>query len=135
MTGAKKPTRNRVGTLLVLLPLGAALWGLAPSLAWLAICAAGVVAFVRTAVVYRPATPRGVALELALSTSALWLAGVLASPRPGAAALALWSWFLIQSAYFLLRGRPITKRGSDPRDPFDRACGQLSRILAEEPLL
>ena len=66
--------------------------------------------------------------------AALWLAGIFASPHPGAAALALWSWFLIQSAYFLLRGRPVANRGSDARDPFDRACGQLNRILAEDPL-
>ena len=111
--------------------LGVAVLLLAPDLATQAVALA--VAFGAARGVAHP-TPSGRALlrELALATAGLALARLLAAPDPVSAALAVWGYFLAQSAFFLdasARHRGTAAGPDADDDRFDRARRAAEALL------
>jgi len=107
---------------LAILPLG---------LPGTAIGAAAIIAVARSAIAQRHRTLRACAIEATLGIGSLGVASFLASGGLLALCLALWGFFLVQSAYFLIGGR-APRRDSAPRDPFERARQRLERLLDDE---
>jgi hypothetical protein len=111
-----------VGTLLALLPLG---------LAGTALGAAGIVAVGRSVIAQRHRTLRACVIESVLAGVGLAVAGFLASGGMLSLCLAVWGYFLVQSAYFLIGGR-AARHSDPPRDPFERARVRLERLLEDD---
>jgi hypothetical protein len=111
-----------------------------------AIGAAGIVAFARGVLLPNAgrasrsgATPSGghrgwraVGIEIALGAAGLATAVWFARGGLLALCLAVWGYFLVQSAYFLIGARGSA--AGEARDPFDRACARLQRLLEDDPL-
>ena len=110
------------GTALALLPLG---------LGGSALGAAAIVAVGRSAIAQRQRPLRAVVIEVALGGAGLGVASFLASGGLLALCLAVWGYFLVQSAYFLIAGR-VPRRDEASQDPFERARLCLERMLDEE---
>jgi hypothetical protein len=110
------------GLLLAMLPLG---------LSGTAVGAAAIVAVGRSVIAQRQRALRACVIEAALGALALGVAGFLASGGLLALCLAIWGFFLVQSAYFLIGGR-TPRRDAAPRDPFERARQRLERLLDDE---
>ncbi|MCG8590064.1 MAG: hypothetical protein MJE66_12305 [Proteobacteria bacterium] len=97
-----------------------------------AVAAALIVAVCRSAVAYRARPARALVLELGLAISGLVLARFLASDGGAlAAALALWGYFLVQSAYFVLSWAAPRNGSSDAGDPFERTRERLEALLGD----
>jgi len=107
---------------LAMLPLG---------LTGIAVGAAAIIAVARSAIAQRQRTLRACAIEALLGGAALGVAGFLASGGLLALCLAVWGFFLVQSAYFLIGGR-TPRRDAAARDPFERARQRLERLLEDE---
>ena len=84
----------------------------------------------RSGLLYRGRTARAVAIEFALGLAALWLSGWFATSSLLSGSLALWSYFLVQSAYFPL-SRALPRRSEQTGDAFDaaRTLGQVENFL------
>jgi len=111
------------GLVLAALPLG---------LAGTALGAAGIVAVGRSGIAWRQPGLRGPAIEALLGGAGLLVASVLATGGLLALCLAVWGYFLVQSAYFLIGGR-APRRDAPARDPFEVARARLERLLEEDP--
>lgn len=107
------------GAALLVLPLGTA---------HTAVGAAALVALCRSGLLHRRPLPRALALEAALAAAGLALAALFAGPGAPSLALAVWGYFLVQSAFFLVGG---ARRPEAAVDPFDRACRRLQRLLED----
>jgi hypothetical protein len=107
-----------LGCGLLLLPLG---------VAGTALAAALVIAVCRSAILYRARRLRALLLEGVLLVGGLGLAHAFAGS--GSAALGLWGYFLVQSAFFLVGGVAARGERDGGLDPFDRACAQLAALL------
>ncbi|MEW6267077.1 MAG: hypothetical protein AB1641_28725 [Thermodesulfobacteriota bacterium] len=96
----------------------------------LIVMALTILAWVRSGVCFSGAGLKKLALELALSGGAVLIL-VLLPPR-GLTGLALgaWTFFLVQSMYFVLDPGAEEERSLET-DPFDRACRRAERILTE----
>jgi len=88
-----------------------------------------VVAVCRSALLYRARPLRAVLLEAVLAAGGLALARFLAVGSVGSAAFALWGYFLVQSAFFLVGGVAARGDRDDSVDPFDRARARLIALL------
>lgn len=108
-----------LGTLLLAMPLG---------VASTAYGAAGLVALGRSGVLYRARPLRAFCLEALLLLGGTALAGFLAGTSLTSLALAVWGYFLVQSAFFLVGGVSI-RREPGPVDPFERAAAELQALL------
>jgi hypothetical protein len=122
---------RRAAALACAIVLGLALAVLPIGLAATAVGAAGLVALSRSAFAARGRRLRALAIEAALAGVGLAFAGRVAGGGLLALCLAVWAYFLIQSAYFLFGGS-----GADPdrapRDPFEQARARLERLLQED---
>jgi hypothetical protein len=114
--------------------LGAAVLALATTRGELALGAAAVLAVARSGLLFRAPPLRAIALECVLAGGGLVLAALLAGPGPLGAALGLWTFGLVQAAYFLVGGPRRRPAGAAGRDPFDAAHARLRRLLEEEPV-
>jgi len=110
------------GGALALLPIG---------LEGTALGAAGIVAFARSGLLQHQRTLRALVIEAALAVLGLGAAAFLASGGLLASCLAVWSYFLVQSSYFLIGGRS-PRRDGPPRDPFEQARERLQQLLEDE---
>jgi len=106
---------------------GAVVAALPLDLAGTALCAAALVAVCRSGLHHRQLPLRAFAIELGLGAAGLAAAAFLASGGLRAMALAVWGYFLVQSAYFLIGGRS-PRAGGEPVDPFERARARLERV-------
>jgi hypothetical protein len=110
------------GLVLACLPLG---------LAGTALGAAAIVAVGRSGIAWRQPGLRGPAVEGLLGGVGLGVAAFLATGGLLALCLAVWGYFLVQSAYFLIGGG-APRRDAPDRDPFERARARLERLLEDE---
>jgi len=109
------------GLLAASLPLG---------LTGTAVCATALIAVCRGGLQRQALPLRAVVIELALGAAALGAAAFLASGGLRGLALAVWGYFLVQSAAFLIGGR----RAGGPQpaeDPFERARARLERLALD----
>ena len=112
------------GAILALLPL---------DLRATAVGAAGIVAFVRGALLAEGRSlRRALAIELVFGAAGLFAAAHFARGGLLALCLAIWGYFLVQSGWFLIGGR--TDAAEPARDPFDRARARLQRLLEDDPV-
>jgi hypothetical protein len=81
----------------------------------------------RSGVVYRLQPGRAALAEVVLVGGGLLFARFLAGPSAFAIGLAVWGFFLVQSAFFLIGG--TRERSRAERDPFDDALRQAAAIL------
>ncbi len=95
-----------------------------------ALAAATIVALGRSAFLYRSPQPRLFVVETLLLVTGVTLAGAVASPGVWGATLAVWTWFLVQSAWFLV-ARPRSFPARAPGDGFERARERLETLLDE----
>lgn len=121
------------------LPLGALALGLGGGAAWLApspsvlvVTLAGILAVLRSTILYRARPARALVLEGVLLTGGLLLAQFLAGPRAFEVGLAIWGFFLVQSLFFLVRGIGIRPSSAEGIDPFDRAYARARALLEDE---
>jgi hypothetical protein len=131
--GLAPDRRSALNAALLVALLGVALLAVATTRAELGIGAAVILALVRSAVLF-PAPPlRAIALECTLVGVGLALAGLVGGPGPIGAAVGLWTFGLVQGAWFLVGGARRRTGAADERDPFDLAHARLCRMLEEEP--
>ena len=124
---APSPRRAAAAAALVA-TLGLLLLALPLRLPTLAAGAALAVAVCRSGFLHQSGGLRGIALEIVLQGAGLLLAGFLAGGDSVSLAIATWSYFLVQSLFFLVGG--IRLRRSEPRgDPFDEARMRLLALL------
>lgn len=109
-----------LGCGLLLLPLG---------VAGTALGAALVIAVCRSGILYRARRLRALLLEALLLVGGLGLGHALAGVGVGSAALGLWGYFLVQSAFFLVGGVAVRGVRDAELDPFDRARARLAALL------
>lgn len=95
----------------------------------LAIALAALLGLFRSGVVYGPASPRTLALEVVLLGAGLVFARFLASPWLLHISLAIWGFFLIQSLYFIRTGVPVAADLDPERDGFEEAYRRASELI------
>ena len=111
--------RAAVGAVALAVPLAGAVLVLTPDAISTLVCCALIVALTR-AVMFRAHVGRSVALEVVLFVLALGVARLFGGGTPFGLGLGLWSYFLVQSSYFLwLRPRP--RQPETVADAFDTA--------------
>lgn len=96
-----------------------------------ALGAATAIGVARSGVLYRSRGARAVALEVALLGGGLVLARWLGAPGLVGTALALWSFFLVQSAFFLVGGIRVAVPHPAGGDRFDAARRRALALLEE----
>jgi hypothetical protein len=83
----------------------------------------------RSGFLYRAPLPRAVVVETLLVGGGLLFSRLLAGHAPLSLVLALWGFFLVQSAYFLVGGMRA-RQGSGPHpDPFEDAHARALALL------
>lgn len=95
----------------------------------LAIALASLLGLFRSGVVYGPASPPVLALEVVLLGGGLAFARFLASPSLLHVSLAIWGFFLVQSFYFMRAGTPALSDRSGVRDGFEDAYRRAAELL------
>lgn len=128
LTGLGARPRRRLGAGLLSLLLGGAVWLLGPTPREMLLVAAALLSIGRSAVCLPVAGARAWAVEAALTGGGLALAGALLGPSPLAVALAVWSFFLVQSVFFLVR-RGEARERAPAGDPFDAAHARVLEVL------
>ena len=129
--GVARGRAGRAAALACAIALGLALATAPIGLAATAVGAAGLIALSRSALTARGRRLRALAIEAALAGVGLALAERIASGGLLALCLALWAYFLIQSAYFLF-GDYGDGADRAPRDAFEQARARLERLLQED---
>lgn len=104
---------------------------LAPSPTVAVLGAALILAVARSGFLYRSQPARALLIEGVLTFGGLLFAGWLAGPSPLGSALAIWSFFLIQSQYFLIGGVASREPEEPPIDPFERARKRALALMEE----
>jgi hypothetical protein len=108
------------GALLLALPLG---------LGAQALAAAALLGGCRSGVLYRSRPARALLLETTLLGTGLALAAFLAGGSLARLALAVWGFWLVQSAYFAVGGVAARPHDAAPEDPFERARARILALL------
>ena len=90
------------------------------------------VAVGRTGLTSQRPRARAWVIESCLALGGIGLAAFLFAPGAAGLALAIWGFFLVQSAYFLVGGRSEHPPAAET-DRFEHASRQLERMLAETP--
>lgn len=119
--------RAALGAVALALPLAFAVLVLAPGAATTMVGCALLVALTR-AVMFRAHLARSVVLEVVLFVLSLGAARVFGGGTPFGLGLGLWSYFLVQSSYFLWL-RPREREAEGVTDPFDTAHGRALALL------
>lgn len=94
--------------------------------------AALILAVARSGFLYRSKPARALLLEGALAIGGLLAARILAGPTPLASGLAIWTFFLVQSLFFLAGGVEHREADETRIDPFERARKRALAVM-EEP--
>jgi len=121
--------RQRVGVACASLAVGLAAWLASGSLFQLLLLLSLGVAAMRSGVLFRRGAARAAVVEGVVCLGSLWAAGTLAGPGLVGSALALWGWFVVQSAALAL-GDLRRRRRPGPGDPFDVARRNLEELLS-----
>ena len=118
--------RAAVGSLAITVPLGFCVLLLAPDAVSTVLAAAFTIGVARV-VMFRAVTGRSLLLELVLLVASLAVASALGGGRPLSLALGVWSFFLVQSAYFLCQRS--AQRAETAADAFDVAHRRAISLL------
>jgi hypothetical protein len=86
---------------------------------------------VRSGLLYRAAPARALLTEVALVGGGLLFARMLAEPSAFGVTLAVWGFFLVQGAFFLLGGVRVRRRPGNGRDPFEEAHARATALLED----
>ena len=114
------------------LVLGVGLYALAPEVVAL-FASAMLLGIVRSGLLYGAKIGRALAIEAMLFVLATSVAQLLAGSTVQSYGLAVWGFFLVESAFFLFEGaRPRAGSGS-AEDPFERARREATRLMEEQP--
>jgi hypothetical protein len=119
--------RAALRSLSLSVPLGAVVLLLAPE-AVSGLLGGGLMVALARSVMYHAPVRRLVVLELALFTTGLLLARLAGSGTPFGLGLGLWTYFLVQSSYFLLL-RPSEKATEPLGDAFEVAHERAQALL------
>ena len=113
-------------------PVGVGLYALAPEVVAL-FASAMLLGIVRSGLLYGAKIGRALAIEAMLFVLATSVAQLLAGSTVQSYGLAVWGFFLVESAFFLFEGaRPRAGSGS-AEDPFERARREATRLMEEQP--
>ncbi len=93
--------------------------------------AALILAVARSGFLYRGKPARALLIEGVLAFGGLLLASWLAGPSPLGSALAIWTFFLVQSPYFLIGGMADRESEEPVIDPFERARKRALALMEE----
>lgn len=124
--------RTAVGSMVITAPLGFCALLLAPDAVSTVLAAAMTMTLAR-AVMFGSVTARSATVELVFLVASLTAASALGGGRPLGLGLGVWSYFLVQSAYFLWQ-RPSKPRPDTAGDAFDVAHRRASALLERNGL-
>jgi hypothetical protein len=119
----------RIGVLSAVLGVG--IYLLAPGFSAAMLAMAVLLGLMRSGFLFPRRLGRAVAVELGLGSGAGLLAGSLVGPSSLSLGIAVWSFFLVQSLFFVIGGLEVWRPGST-EDPFDKAHRQAVRLM-EDP--
>jgi hypothetical protein len=119
--------RAALAAVALAMPLAGAVLVLTPDAISTSVCCALIVALTR-AVMFRTQVGRSVALEVVLFVLALGGARLFGGGTPFGLGLGLWSYFLVQSSYFLCL-RPRERNVENVADAFDTAHQRALALL------
>ncbi len=114
------------------LVLGAGLYTLAPGVVVL-YASPILLGIVRSGLLYRTKIGRAFAIEAMLFLLATSVAQLLAGSTVQSYGLAVWGFFLVESAFFLFAGASSHPESGSAEDPFDRARREATRLMEEQP--
>ena len=114
------------------LVLGAGLYALAPGVVVL-FASAILLGIVRSGFLYRAKIGRAFAIEAMLFVLATSVAQLLAGSTVQSYGLAVWGFFLVESAFFLFDGARCRAASGSAEDPFERARREATRLMEEQP--
>ena len=123
--------RQGIGAALLAGALGCAALLVAPSARDLVLAAALILGLVRSGLVHRARFARALLLESLLLGAGLGLSAHLLGGSTLSAVLAVWSFYLVQSLYFLVGGVSPRREESAEVDPFDAARARADAVLEE----
>ena len=112
--------------------LGVGLYALAPGGVVL-FASAILLAVMRSGLLYRAKIGRAFAIEGILFLVATSVAQLLAGSTVLSYGLAVWAFFLVESAFFLFEGARSRAESGPPEDPFERARREATRLMEELP--
>ncbi len=114
------------------LALGGGIYLLAPSI--VVLFASGMLlGVVRSGVLYRANIGRAFLIESGLLLAATCVARLLAGTTLVSYGLAVWGFFLVESAFFLFQGSRPRRESAVDEDPFERARREATRLMEELP--
>ena len=119
--------RAALGAVALAVPLAGAVLVLAPDAVTTLVSCALLAALTR-AVMFRAHAARSVALEVVLFMLSLGAARLFGGGTPFGLGLGVWSYFLVQSSYFLCL-RPRARHPESTGDAFDTAHGRALALL------
>ncbi len=131
VTGLASTLRRGLGAALVAAPLGLGLLLISGSPQLCAVGAVFILGLCRSGVLYRSRFGRALVLESVLGFGGLLLADFLWVGSFFPVSMALWGFFLVQSAFFLIGGVSERRDVIDDMDPFDQACTRALALLEE----
>jgi hypothetical protein len=99
----------------------------------IAAAAALIVAICRSGFLYRSTPARALLVEGALVGGGLILARLLGSFSPLGWGLAVWTFFLVQSAFFAIGGVALRRFEPEGIDPFEGAQERILALIEEPP--
>ena len=114
------------------LVLGVGLYALAPKVVAL-FASAMLLGIVRSGLLYRAKIGRALAIEAMLFVLATSVAQLLAGSTVQSYGLAVWGFFLVESAFFLFEGASPRAGAGSAEDPFERARREATRLMEEQP--
>ena len=114
------------------LAVGVGLFALAPGVVVL-FGSATLLGIVRSGLLYRAKIGRALAIEGMLFLLATSVAQLLAGSAVQSYGLAVWGFFLVQSAFFLFEGARSRAESGSAEDPFERARREATRLMEEQP--
>jgi hypothetical protein len=130
--GLAPDLQRRIGAALAATLAGLAVAVLARSVAEVALGLGTILAVGRSAFLYRAPAARAVVVEVLLVGGGLLFARFLAGHSAAALVFAIWSFFLVQSLYFLVGGVRVRTGRERGRDPFEEAHRRALALLARE---
>jgi len=132
LAGVGRSLRQGLGAALLAFALGSAAAVLAPSPREALAAAAVLLGLCRSGLLYRARFGRAVVAESVLLVAALGLANHLLAGSPFSAVLAVWGFFLVQSAFFLIGATDARVERPVGADPFEVAVARVGEILERE---
>ena len=114
------------------LVLGVGLYALAPEVVAL-FASAMLLGIVRSGLLYGAKIGRALAIEAMLFVLATSVAQLLAGSTVQSYGLAVWGFFLVESAFFLFEGASPRAGSGSAEDPFERARREATRLMEEQP--